>query len=65
MVHPTPLSRQDMTDSASIRPPTATQNAPPHCVVADPGLAAVVAAWPELPAALRAGIVAMVKASSL
>ena len=30
-----------------------------------PDLAAVVAAWPELPAALRAGIVAMVKASSL
>jgi hypothetical protein len=31
----------------------------------DPELATVVAAWPELPAALRAGIVAMVKASSL
>ena len=30
----------------------------------DPDLAAVVAAWPELPAAIRAGIVAMVKAAS-
>jgi hypothetical protein len=30
---------------------------------ADPDLAAVVAAWPDLPAALRAGIVAMVKAA--
>ena len=30
----------------------------------DPGLAAVVAAWPELPEAIRAGIVAMVKAAS-
>jgi hypothetical protein len=28
----------------------------------DPDLAAVVAAWPELPEAIRAGIVAMVKA---
>jgi len=29
----------------------------------DPGLAAVVAAWPELPEAIRAGIVAMVRAA--
>ena len=29
----------------------------------DPNLAAVVAAWPELPEAVRAGIVAMVKAA--
>src|SRR5271157_6213513 len=65
MVHPTPSSRQDTTDSASIRPPTATQNAPPHCVVADPGLAAVVDAWPDLPEAMKAGIVAMVKAAFL
>ena len=30
-----------------------------------PDLAAVVAAWPELPEAIKAGIVAMVKAASL
>jgi hypothetical protein len=30
----------------------------------DPDLAAVVAAWPELPEVVRAGIVAMVKAAS-
>lgn len=30
---------------------------------ADPDLAEVVTAWPELPQALRAGIVAMVKAA--
>lgn len=30
----------------------------------DPELAAVAAAWPELPPALRAGIVAMVKAGA-
>jgi hypothetical protein len=29
----------------------------------DPDLAAVMAAWPELPDAIRAGIVAMVKAA--
>jgi hypothetical protein len=29
----------------------------------DPELAAVVATWPELPEAIRAGIVAMVKAA--
>jgi hypothetical protein len=31
---------------------------------ADPDLAAVVDAWPDLPEAIRAGIVAMVKAAS-
>ncbi len=30
----------------------------------DPDLAAVVDAWPELPEAIRAGILAMVKAAS-
>jgi len=30
----------------------------------DPELAAVVAAWPDLPPALRAGIVAMLKAAT-
>jgi len=30
-----------------------------------PDLAAVLAAWPELPEAIKAGIVAMVKAASL
>jgi hypothetical protein len=35
----------------------------PKTPPADPDLAAVVMAWPDLPAALRAGIVAMVKAA--
>jgi hypothetical protein len=30
----------------------------------DPDLAAVMPAWPDLPEAIRAGIVAMVKAAS-
>ena len=30
----------------------------------DPDLAAVVAAWPELPEAIRVGILAMVRAAS-
>ena len=58
-----PSSRQYPNESGSIRPLTATQNAtrlPPD----DPGLAAVVEAWPELPEALKAGILAMVKAAS-
>jgi hypothetical protein len=32
--------------------------------VADPDLAAINAAWPALPEALKAGILAMVKAAS-
>src|SRR5271157_5573130 len=58
-----PSSRQDTTDSASIGPLTATQNAT-RLLLDDPGLAAVVDAWPDLPEAIRAGIVAMVKASN-
>jgi hypothetical protein len=30
----------------------------------DPDLAAVIAAWPTLPPAMRAGVVAMVKAAA-
>ncbi len=56
-------SRQDTTDSASIRPPTATQNAT-RLLPDDPGLAAVVDAWPDLPEAIRAGILAMIGAGS-
>jgi hypothetical protein len=62
--HSLSSSRQDTTESASIRPPTATQNAPPYDVVADTDLAAVVDAWPALPEAIKAGILAMVKAAA-
>lgn len=31
---------------------------------ADPDLAAVVAAWPQLPPAIRAGVLALVKAAT-
>jgi hypothetical protein len=48
---------------ADIRTPTATKSATTYPEVADPDLAAVVAAWPTLPEAIRAGIVAMVKAA--
>jgi len=37
--------------------------APPLRRDADPDLAAVISAWPGLPQALKAGIVAMVKAA--
>jgi hypothetical protein len=60
--HPTPSSRQDAIVTDPIRPPTATQNAT-HLLPDDPGLAAVVDAWPDLPEAIKAGIVAMVRAA--
>jgi len=43
--------------------PTATEIATTRYVVADPNLAAVVDAWPELPQAIRTGILAMVNAA--
>ncbi|MGZ3470477.1 MAG: hypothetical protein ACXWO1_12680 [Isosphaeraceae bacterium] len=43
--------------------PAVTHHLPTDTCKTDPGLAAVVAAWPELPEAIRAGIVAMVKAA--
>ncbi len=39
------------------------RSAGPDTPPADPELAAVVAAWPDLPGAVRAGILAMVAAS--
>jgi hypothetical protein len=55
-------SRQHPTGPAPGRPPTATQTAT-HLLPDDTDLAAVVAAWPRLPEALRAGIVALVRAA--
>ena len=66
-VHPTPSSRQDATKSDSIRPPRATRGATRSCqphVAMDPDLAAVVDAWPDLPEAIKAGILAMVRTAS-
>ncbi len=57
-----PSSRQDATENGSERLPTATQNAT-RLLPDDPDLAAVVDAWPKLPAAIKAGIVAMVRAA--
>jgi hypothetical protein len=48
-----------------VRTPTATGTATellPELLPADPDLATVVNAWDRLPEAVRAGIVAMVKA---
>jgi len=39
-------------------------DAEPSLAANDPGLRAVIEAWSQLPAAVRAGIVAMVKAAS-
>ena len=57
------LSRTELDSSGSSRLPTATEIATTEYVVADPDLAAVVEAWPDLPEAIKAGILAMVKAS--
>ncbi len=44
--------------------PSVAHYLPTDTCKTDPDLSAVVAAWPELPEAIRAGIVAMVKAAS-
>jgi hypothetical protein len=66
-VDPIRSSRLHPTGSAPIRPSTATPNATRDCEVVatadDPDLAAVVAAWPKLPEAIRAGVLALVKAA--
>ena len=43
--------------------PSIAHHLPTDTCQTDPDLAAVVAAWPDLPEAIKAGILAMVKAS--
>jgi hypothetical protein len=64
VAHSIPSSRQDLTGNGIARPPIATQNVTRDCIVADPKLSAVVHAWPDLPEAIGAGILALVKAAS-
>ena len=45
-------------------PSQVAEHLPNDTCQTDPDLAAVVAAWPELPEAIKAGILAMVKAAS-
>jgi hypothetical protein len=51
-------------ESGSNRTQTATRIATAGHVVADPDLVGVVDVWPTLPAAIKAGILAMVKAAA-
>lgn len=54
-------------DSVQPIPPVASQTEPRDTTRAtptDPELAAVVAAWPALPPAIRAGVVALVRAAA-
>jgi len=44
--------------------PCVAHHLPTDTCKTDPDLAAVVSAWPDLPEAIRSGIVAMVKAAS-
>ncbi len=55
-------SSQSATESDMTRPQRATQGTT-RLLPDNPDLAAVVAAWPSLPEAIKAGIVAMVKAA--
>ena len=63
-------SRQHANESGSNRPPTASENASVENAYAlnsnadDPDLTTVVEAWPDLPEAIKAGILAMVKAAA-
>ena len=57
-----PDSRREPAGSDSRRPPRATKSAT-RPLPEDLDLAAVVSAWPNLPDAVRAGILAMVRAS--
>jgi hypothetical protein len=54
--------RQNATACDPVRSGPATKNAT-RALPGDPDLTAVVTAWPRLPEAVRAGIVAMIKAS--
>jgi hypothetical protein len=56
-------SCQRASRSVQRRPLRATESAT-DALPADPDLAAVVAAWDRLPAAVKAGIVAMVQAAA-
>jgi hypothetical protein len=58
-------SHQDATARDSKRPQPATQNATRSAPPDDPGLALIVERWDSLPEAVRAAIVAMVRASGV
>ena len=55
-------TKQGENEHSSERPPVI----PPYRQdePTDPDLAAIIAAWPTLPAAMRAGVLAMVKVAS-
>jgi hypothetical protein len=61
-----PLQRsKGMPDNhLSQAPPPVADHLPNDTCKTDPDLAAVVTAWPELPEAIKAGILAMVRAAS-
>jgi hypothetical protein len=53
-------SRHDTSESDTTRPPRATHGAT-QLPSDDPDLAAIVAAWPDLPETIKAGIMGMVR----
>lgn len=57
----TPVSDSGGSKSGNTGAPSS--GSPGPAAPADPDLAAVVAAWPDLPPALRAGVLALVRAA--
>jgi hypothetical protein len=62
-----PCSRTDTTENDAERPPVTPQITPSHCVVVPEqlpaDLAEIVDAWSGLPEAIKAGVLAMVRAT--
>jgi hypothetical protein len=58
---PIPPSRMDVKDRARKRTQIATESA---TAPAEPDLAAIVDAWPTLPDAIKAGILATIEAAA-
>jgi hypothetical protein len=59
-----PPSRQQATQPSTKRPPTATQSAPPHCVVPDPvdaDLVVVIGTWRDLPEHIKTTIMSLIR----
>ncbi|HLP85469.1 MAG TPA: hypothetical protein VK157_14065 [Phycisphaerales bacterium] len=58
------LTKQGVSEQSATRPPVMPPNGQDSAASTDPDLATIIAAWPTLPAAMKAGVVALVKAAA-